>query len=123
MRTLIRLLIATLSFVAFSASAEVMQYTLCTLKDGKSINDVKAWVDEWRPLVKAAGKKYEIRILLPHASTEKLNQFFIEGSSPTLTTYAEGWEWWYSDPKALKSNERLVSVAACEANSVYRTLD
>jgi len=109
--------------VPFSANAEVMQYSLCTLKEGKTMADVQAWVDAWRPLVKKAGKQYAIRILVPHAGTESIGQFYIEGSSPTLSTYAEGWEWWYSDGDAAKSNAQLMSAAACGANSIYITTD
>jgi hypothetical protein len=112
-----------LSFASFSASAEVMQYSLCTLNDGKTIQDVQAWLTSWRTLVKQAGKQYQVRILLPHAAQLKLDQFYIEGSSPTLTTYAAAWEWWYADAQALKSNAQLVSTATCEANEIFMTAD
>ena len=123
MKRFLCLIAIALPFASMSASAEVMQYSLCTLKDGKTIQDVQAWVTSWRTLVKQAGKQYQIRILLPHAAQLKLNQFYIEGSSPTLTTYAAGWEWWYADPLAQKSNAQLVSTANCEANEIYMTAD
>jgi hypothetical protein len=116
-------LLVALSLAPFSASAEVMHYSLCTLNDGKAATDVQAWVTSWRQLVKQSGKKYEVRILVPHASPEKANQFFLEGSSPTLSTHADAWEWWYSDAQAQKSNAQLVSVASCGEASIYRTTD
>jgi hypothetical protein len=123
MKKFIFLIAIALPFASMSASAEVMQYSKCTLRDGKTIQDMQAWVTSWRTLVKQAGKQYQVRILLPHAAQLELNQFYIEGSSPTLTTYAAGWEWWYADPQALKSNAQLVSIAACEANEIYMTAD
>jgi hypothetical protein len=112
-----------LFLLPFSATAEVMQYSLCTLNDGKTMADAQAWVDAWRPLVKSAGKDYSIRLLVPHASQETLGQFFIEGSTPTLSSYADGWEWWYSDSDAAKSNAQLVSAATCSAASIYISTD
>jgi hypothetical protein len=117
------LLMVVLSLVPFTASAEVMNYSLCTLVDGKSVTDVQAWATSWRQLVKQAGVKYEVRILVPHASPEKANQFYVEGSSPTLATYAAAWEWWYSDAQAKASNAKLESTASCGEASIYRTAD
>jgi hypothetical protein len=123
MKKLLSLMTIALSFASSSASAEVMQYSKCTLNDGKTISDMQAWLTGWRTLVKQAGKQYQVRILLPHAAPLALNQFYIEGSSPTLSTYAAGWEWWYADPKALQSNAQLVSIATCEANEIFMTAD
>ena len=77
----------------------------------------------WRKLVKNEKIDYEIRLLVPHASPEQIGQFFIEGSSPTLSAHAAAFEWWYSDEDAAKSNTQLVSTAACGANSIYMTTD
>ncbi len=118
-----RFSLIALLFAPLPVSADVIQYSLCTLSDGKTMTDAQAWLDDWRELVKRASKQYEIRLLVPHAGTESPGQFYIEGSSPTLTTYADGWEWWYSDEEALKSNEQLGSVAVCGFNSIYMTTD
>lgn len=117
------LLATILLAVPFFASAEVMQYSLCTLNDGKTIADAQAWVDDWRKLVDAEDIEYAVRLLQPHASTEAVNQFFIEGSSPTLSSSAAAWEWWYSDEDALASAARLNEAATCGGNSFYITTD
>jgi len=93
MNTLLRCVFLGFIVLPFSANAEVMQYTLCDLNEGKTMADAQAWVDAWRPLAKSSGKQYSLRLLVPHASPDRLDQFFIEGSSPTLSTYAEAWEW------------------------------
>jgi hypothetical protein len=120
MKTLVALLLVVFSV---SASATAMQYSLCTLNDGKTMMDAQAWLDNWRKLAAAEKIDYEIRLLIPHASTDVIGQFYIEGSSPTLSSYAKAWEWWYSDADALKSNDGLESVAACGANSIYVSTD
>jgi hypothetical protein len=120
MKTLIAF---SLFLLVSSASATTMQYSLCTLKDGKTAQDAQMWLNKWRELADAEDVDYAIRLLLPHASTETLGQFYIEGSSPTLSSYAKAWEWWYSDADALKSNAELVGVATCGANSIYVTTD
>lgn len=120
MKKLISVLIL---IVPFSVSAEVMQYSLCTLNEGKTIADAQAWVDSWRNLVDAENVKYEVRLLIPHAGTEGLNQFYIEGASPTLTTSAAAWEWWYSDEDALNSAATLADAAVCGGNSFYISTD
>ncbi len=117
------LIVAALCLAPLSVSAQVMNYSLCTLNAGKSVTDAQTWVTSWRQLVQQAGKKYAVRILIPHASTIEANQFYVEGSSPTLATYAEAWEWWYTDAQAAKSNAQLVSVASCGEASIYRTTD
>ena len=123
MNTLLRYAFLGFILLPLSATAEVMQYSLCTLNDDKSMADAQAWVDAWRPLVKKAGKDYSLRLLVPHASQESLGQFFIEGSTPTLGSYAEAWEWWYSDDDAAKSNAQLESAATCDAASIYISTD
>lgn len=117
------LLAALILLVPFSVSAEVMQYSLCTLNEGKTISDAQTWVSNWRKLVAAEKINYNLRLLQPHASTEALNQFYIEGSSPTLTSTAAAWEWWYSDEDALNSAAELASAATCGGNSFYVTTD
>lgn len=109
---------------SISASATTMQYSLCTLNDGKTVADAQTWLENWRKIAAAEKIDYALRLLLPHASTEVLGQFYIEGSSPTLSTYAKAWEWWYSDDAdAVKSNAELNSTAACAAASIYVTTD
>jgi hypothetical protein len=116
-------LMVVLALVSFSASAQVMNYSLCTLNEGKTIADVQAWMKDWRTMVQQAGKQYESRILIPHASPEKENEFYLEGSSPTLATYADAWEWWYTAPQAAKSLAQLQSAASCGQAAVYRTAE
>jgi hypothetical protein len=123
MNTLLRCVTLGFILLPFSVNAEVMQYTLCDLNEGKTIADAQAWVEAWRPLAKSSGKQYQLRLLTPHAGPERLDQFFIEGSTPTLATYADAWEWWYSDSAAGESNAQLVSVASCAANSIYISTD
>lgn len=123
-QTIMKLLTAAiLFFVSVAASADAMQYSLCTLNDGKTMADAQQWVNDWRALVKKENVNYSIRLLVPHASTEQLGQFYIEGSSPTLSSYAASWEWWYADEDAAASNQQLVDVATCGANAVYMTMD
>ena len=118
-----KIIAASLLMVSFSASAETMQYSLCTLNDGKSMADAQAWVEGWRKLAAAEDIDYSLRLLLPHASPESLGQFFIEGSSPTLSAHAAAWEWWYSDEDAAASNAQLTAAASCGSQSIYVTTD
>jgi hypothetical protein len=100
-----------------------MQYSLCTLNDGKTMADAQAWVNEWRALVKKEKLDYAIRLLVPHASVEQVGQFFIEGTAPSLSSHATAWEWWYSDEDAAASNAQLADAASCGGNSIYMTTD
>jgi hypothetical protein len=108
-------------FFPLSVSAEVLHYSSCTLKDGKTLADAQAWVEDWRPVAKSAGQDYKIRLLTGHAAQADgmLPNFAIEGRSSTLSSHAAAWEWWYSDPKAAKSNEQIQSIADCAGSSIY----
>ena len=125
MKFYIQTIFTILVFVPLSVSAEVLHYSSCTLKDGKTLADAQVWVEDWRPLVKSAGKDYKIRLLLGHAAQADgmLPNFAIEGRSTTLSSYAAAWEWWYSDDKAAKSNAQLESIADCGASSIYVTTE
>jgi hypothetical protein len=48
---------------------------------------------------------------------------YLGGSSPTLTTYAKAWEWWYANADAQALNAKLVETAACggPAPSAWRS--
>lgn len=119
-----KILAATLLLiVSFNASADAMQYALCTLNDGKTMADAQAWLDDWRNLVKKEKLDYKIRLLVPHASPESAGQFFIEGASATLSSHAAAFEWWYADEDAAKSAALLNSAATCDSNSIYLTTD
>jgi hypothetical protein len=110
--------------LATQASAEVMHYSKCKLEEGKTIPDVQAWVDGWRTLVKEKGIDYRVRILLPHADNDLgADEFFIEGGSSTLETYAAAWSWWYNDAEAAKSADQLNAAASCDSGAVYRSTD
>jgi hypothetical protein len=117
--------VLVLAFVPLSVSAEVLHYSSCTLKDGKTLADAQAWVEDWRPLVKSAGIDYKVRLLTGHAAPADgmLPNFAIEGRSSTLSSHAAAWEWWYSDAKAAKSSAQIESVADCGANSIYLTTE
>ena len=121
MRFYHKILLTILAFVPLSVSAEVLHYSSCTLKDGKTLADAQGWVEDWRPIAKSAGQDYKIRLLTGHAAPADgmLPNFAIEGRSSTLSSYAAAWEWWYSDAKAAKSNMQLQSVADCGTNSIY----
>jgi len=109
---------------ATQASAEVMHYSKCKVADGKTLDDVQAWVKDWRTLKKAKGIDYQVRILLPHADSNLgIDEFFIEGGSSTLQSYAAAWDWWYTDADAAKSNDQLNKAAACDSGAVYRSTD
>ena len=118
-------LLAVLVFIPLSVSAEVLHYSSCTLKDGKTLADAQGWVEDWRPMVKSAGKDYKIRLLTGHAAPADgmLPNFAIEGRSSTLSSHAEAWEWWYSDSKAAKSNAQIQSIAECGDVSIYVTTE
>lgn len=101
-----------------------MHYSKCKTNDGKTIADVQAWVDSWRVLSKKQGIEYKVRILLPHADSQlAANEFFIEGGSPTLQSYAAAWQWWYTAPEAQASNKKLTAATTCDSGSVYRSTD
>jgi hypothetical protein len=121
MRKLLGLLLVCLPL---QASAEVMHYSKCKLNEGKTVADVQAWVDSWRGLVKKKGIEYKVRLLLPHADAQLgANEFFIEGGSPTLQSYAAAWQWWYTDAEAQTSNKQLTQAATCDSGAVYRSTD
>ena len=125
MKFYIQTFLTILVFVPLSVSAEVLHYSSCTLKDGKTLADAQRWVEDWRPMVKSAGKDYKIRLLTGHAAQADgmLPNFAIEGRSSTLSSHAAAWEWWYSEAKAAKSNAQLQSIADCGANSIYLTTE
>lgn len=102
-----------------------MHYSVCKLNDDKTLVDIQQWVEDWRPLVKKAGVDYKIRILIGHAAPAEVMppNFIIAGSSSTLPSYAKAWDWWHTDAKAGKSNEQLLSAAACGASQVYTTVE
>ena len=110
--------------VPLQVSAEVMHYSKCKTNSGKTIADVQTWVKDWRALAKKEGVDYRIRILVPHADSQLgPDEFYIEGGSPTLETYAKAWNWWYTDPNAAASNKQLTGAAACDSGAVFRSTD
>ena len=117
-------LVLALSWVATSASAEVMHYSRCKLHSGKTIADVQAWLNDWRGLKTEKGIDYRVRILIPHADNDLgADEFFLEGGSSTLQSYAAAWSWWYTDASAAKSADQLNAAAMCDAGVVYRSTD
>ena len=113
-----------LVWLAAQASAEVMHYSKCKLGDGKTVDDVQAWVNDWRTLKTAKGIDYRVRILIPHADNDLgADEFFIEGGSSTLQSYAAAWDWWYTNPDATQSNAQLNAAASCDSGAVYRSTD
>ena len=121
MKKLVLLCVACLPFQTF---AEVIHYSRCEINEGKTIDDVQAWVEDWRALVKKKNIDYKVRLLIPHAANEVgANEFFIEGGSPTLQSYAQAWEWWYTDPDAAASSDQANAASTCDSGTVYRTTD
>jgi glutathione S-transferase len=121
MNKLVALLVVCLPL---QASAEVMHYSKCKLNAGKTIADVQTWLNDWRSLVKKEKIEYRVRLLLPHADSQLgADQFFIEGGSPTLASYAAAWQWWYTNPNAEASNKQLTAAATCDSGAVYRSTD
>ena len=118
------ILVLALVLLPFQAFGDVMHYTKCELNDGKTVADAQAWVDAWRVLKEKEGIDYKVRLLIPHADNDLgADEFFIEGASSTLDSYAKAWTWWYSDPDALKSNAQLTAAATCNSGAVYRSTD
>lgn len=118
------LLVLCLVLLPLPALGEVMHYTQCKLNDGKTIADAQAWVNDWRVLKKKEGVDYRVRLLLPHAdNTLSAGEFFIEGGSTTLESYAKAWNWWYTDADAAKSAAQLQAAATCNSGVVYRSND
>lgn len=110
--------------VPLQASAEIMHYSKCKISDGKTIADVQSWLNDWRILAKKHKVEYQVRLLLPHADSQlAANEFYIEGGSPTLQSYATAWQWWYTDAEAQTSNRQLIAAAACDSGSVFRSTD
>jgi hypothetical protein len=119
-----KLIALCLVCLPLQATAEVMHYSKCKINDGKTIGDVQTWVNDWRSLAKKKGIDYRVRLLVPHADSQlAANQFFIEGGSPTLQSYAKAWDWWYNDADAAASNKQLMAAATCDSGAVYRTTD
>ena len=113
-----------LVWLAAPATAEVMHYSKCKLNDGKTIDDVQAWVNDWRALKTEKDIDYKVRILIPHADNDLgAGEFFIEGGSSTLQSYAAAWDWWYTDAAAAKSADQLNAAATCDSGVVYRSTD
>ena len=126
MKTVKKFLLIIIPFISISASAEVMQFSLCTFKDGKTMDDAQAWLVDWRKIKDSAGKQYELKLLHPNAGSYKVHpgsQFAMLGSTPMLTTYGDGWDWWYSAKEAQQSREVLASIASCGANSIWVSTD
>lgn len=119
-------LVLVLAFGGLTAQAfaEVMHYSKCKLVQGKTIDDVQAWVNDWRALKTKNNIDYRVRILIPHADSNLgAGEFFIEGGSPTLQSYAAAWNWWYTDAAAAKSGDQLNAAATCDSGVVYRSSD
>ena len=113
-------------FAPFGASAEVMHYSLCTMNEGSTIQDVEQWMQDWRKVAKKEGIKYEVRLLVGHVTTpdEMLPNFYIEGSAANLADHAAGWAWWYSDDEdAVASSQQLFGVATCGGQAVFRSIE
>ena len=118
------ILVLCLTLLPLQAFGEVMHYSKCKLEDGKTLEDVQAWVTDWRKLKTAKGIDYEIRILVPHADNDLgADEFFIEGRSSTLSSHAAAYEWWYSDDAAAASATQLNAAATCDSGAIYRTAD
>jgi hypothetical protein len=121
MKTILVLCLVLLPVQAFG---EIMHYSKCKLADGKTIDDVQAWVNDWRVLKDAQGIDYRVRLLIPHADNDLgADEFFIEGGSSTLESYAKAWNWWYTDSSAAKSVAQLNAAATCDSGAVYRSTD
>ena len=119
-----KLIALCLVCLPLQATAEIMHYSKCKLNDGKTMADLQAWVNDWRGLAKTKGIEYRVRVLLPHADSQlAANEFFIEGGSPTLESYAKAWNWWYTSPDAAASNKQLTAAATCDSGVVYRSTD
>lgn len=113
-----------LTWSTAQASAEVMHYSKCRLNAGKTVADVQAWLNAWRTLKTDKGIDYRVRILVPHADNDlAADEFFLEGGSSTLASYAAAWDWWYTDAAAAKSADQLNAAATCDAGVVYRSTD
>ncbi len=118
------LLVLCLVWAAAPASAEVMHYNKCKLVEGKTIDDVQAWVKDWRVLKTEKKIDYRVRILIPHADNDlAADEFFLEGGSSTFQSYAAAWNWWYTDTAAAKSADQLNKAATCDSGVVYRSTD
>ena len=119
-----KLVAVFLACVPLHASAEVMDYTKCTVNSGKTIADVQSWVKDWRTLAKKKGVEYRLRVLVPHADPQMhAGDFFIEGATATLQSHAKSWEWWYSDADAVASNKQLTAAATCDSGAIFRSAD
>ena len=125
MKKSIKILSIVVALLPLSAFADVMHYSICELKQGKSLADVQQWVDDWRPMAKKAGIDYSIRILVGHAAPAEVMppNFIIAGTSTTLASYAKAWDWWNTDANARKSNAQMTAAAACGASQVYTSLE
>ena len=106
-----------------SASADVLDYSKCTVNPGKTMADVEAAFTAWRTVSKDAGfGDYKIRLLIPHADTDtQQTTFWLEGSSPNFERYGKAYEWWYTNPDAAKSNASLQQAFSCESQVVFRS--
>ena len=119
-----RLAALLLILAPLHAQADVIQYNQCKLNAGKTLADVQAWLNDWRGLAKKEGIQYKIRLLLPHAEPSlAINDFFIEGTTPTFESYGKAYQWWYAAPSAQSSNAQLTAAASCNAGSAYRTAE
>ena len=91
------------SLMGFCAQSEkdLKPDVVGSINDGKTIEDVQAWVKDWRVLKTDNGVDYRVRLLVPHADNNLgANEFFIEGGSSTLASYAAAWDWWCAPARA-----------------------
>lgn len=126
MMSKIKVLLFVIPFLSVAVSAEVVQFSICTLNEGKTMADAQAWMEDWRKIKKQANKQYELQLFNPNAGDDTLlpgKQFGMLGTTPTLTSYGDGWDWWYSSTATMKSREMLGTIAACGANSIWVSTD
>jgi len=119
MKILIIISILLLPVCAFGE--EVVNYSQCELKEGKTLADVSTFFDEWKVTKTKAGIDFSVRILTPHAA-KKFNArtFLLVGNSSNFKSYGEAYEWWYTDKEAMVLIEKFNEIGTCTSGSIYR---
>jgi hypothetical protein len=113
-----------LLLLPLQAGAEVMNYTQCKMIAGKAFSEIEQWQKDWRALATKNKIDYRLRLLVPHADgVIGLDEFFIEGATPSLTSHAKAWEWWYGNAETQALNARLTGLATCKSTTIYMTSD
>lgn len=122
--SLVTLSFAVLLTGATLARAETQEAFLCTLKEGKTLEDLmKVSAQFAAEAVKLpGGKDYEARILVPIASQNMQSVIWI-GSMPTFSAMASFSDAYQASEAGKKLDKGFQGVVDCQSHSYWQVMD